>query len=80
MPTTSVRRRISLLRRSRGLLDQIFLQWRAGKLEKARMSGPASSSREADTAYNAYSIEVTTHGPCENGRYRAISAHWMLGQ
>ncbi len=33
----------------------------------------------SDTAYNAYSIEVTTHGPCENGRYRAISAHWMLG-
>ena len=47
MPTTSVRRLISLLRRSRGLLDQIFFQWTAGKLEKARTSGPASSSREA---------------------------------
>ena len=33
----------------------------------------------SDTAYNAYSIEVTTHGPCENGRYKAVSAHWMLG-
>ena len=47
MPTTSVRRLISLLRRSRGLLDQIFFQWATGKLEKARISGPASSSREA---------------------------------
>ena len=47
MPTTSVRHRISLLRRSRGLLDQIFFQWASGKLEKARTSGPASSSREA---------------------------------
>ena len=47
MPTTSVRRRISLLRRSCGLLDQIFFQWASGKLEKARTSGPASSSREA---------------------------------
>ena len=33
----------------------------------------------SDTGYNAYSIEVTTHGPCEDGRYRAISAQWMLG-
>ena len=47
MPITSVRRRISLLRRSCGLLDQIFFQWASGKLEKARTSGPASSSREA---------------------------------
>ena len=27
--------------------DQIFFQWVTGKLEKARISGPASSSREA---------------------------------
>ena len=27
--------------------DQIFFQWASGKLEKARTSGPASSSREA---------------------------------
>ena len=34
MPTTSVRGRISLLRRSRGLLDQIFFQvgeWEVGE-------------------------------------------------
>jgi hypothetical protein len=31
MPTTSVRRRISLLRRSSGLLDQIWRQWVSGK-------------------------------------------------
>ena len=30
MPTTSVRRLILLLRRSKGLLDQIFFQWRQG--------------------------------------------------
>ena len=47
MPTTSVRRRISLLRRSCGLLDPTFFQWATGKLEKAKMLGPASSSREA---------------------------------
>ena len=35
--------RISLLRRSCGLLDHIFFQWASGKLEKARTSGPASS-------------------------------------
>ena len=34
-------------RPARRLLDQIFFQWTAGKLEKARTSGPASSSREA---------------------------------
>ena len=55
MPTTSVRRRISLLRRSRGLLDQIFFQWASGKLEKARTSGPASSSREATCGNGSWS-------------------------
>ena len=39
MPTTSVRRRISLLRRSCGLLDQIFFQWASGKLEKGQDVG-----------------------------------------
>ncbi len=44
IPTTSVRRRISLFRRSRGLLDQSFCQWDTGRVVKARMSGMASSS------------------------------------
>ena len=44
MPTTSVRRRISLLRRSWiGLLDQIWRQTALGKAAKARMSSRAAS-------------------------------------
>ena len=66
MPTTSVRRRISLLRRSCGLLDQIFFQWGTGKLEKARISGPASSSREADLREPV--LELIGH-PVELGVY-----------
>ena len=44
IPTTSVRRRISLFNRSSGLLDQSFCQWGTGKAVKARVSGKASSS------------------------------------
>ena len=43
MPTTSVRRRISRLRRSLGLLDQIWRQISLGKAVKARMSARAVS-------------------------------------
>ena len=66
MPTTSVRRRISLLRRSCGLLDQSFFQWASGKLEKARTSGPASSSREATSREPI--VELRGH-PVELGVY-----------
>ena len=66
MPTTSVRRRISLLRRSRGLLDQIFFQWATGKLEKARTSGPASSSRRGDLWERV--LELSNH-PLELGMH-----------
>ena len=41
MPTTSVRRRISRLSRSLGLLDQIWRQISLGKAVKARMSARA---------------------------------------
>jgi len=41
MPTTSVRRLISLFSRSSGLLDQICRQWATVKAVKAGMSGPA---------------------------------------
>ena len=47
MPTTSVRRRISLLRRSWGLFDQTCVQWTTGNAVKARTSGPASSAQHA---------------------------------
>ena len=43
MPTTSVRRLISLFSRSSGLFDQICRQCATGKAVKARMSGPASA-------------------------------------
>src|SRR3990170_2853502 len=43
MPTTSVRRLISLFSRSRGLFDQIWRRWATGKAVKARISGPAPS-------------------------------------
>ncbi len=36
MPTTSVRRLISLLRRSCGLFDQTCLQWATGKVLEGR--------------------------------------------
>jgi hypothetical protein len=39
MPTTSVRRRISRLRRSLGLFDQIWRQTSSGNAVNARMSG-----------------------------------------
>ena len=39
MPTTSVRRRISLLRRSWGLFDQTCVQCATGNAVKARTSG-----------------------------------------
>jgi hypothetical protein len=44
MPTTSVRRRTSLLSRSRGLLDRISFQMALGKSVKAKSSSAASSS------------------------------------
>ena len=47
MPTTSVRRRISLLRRSCGLFDQTLHQWASRKEGKARISGPTSASSSA---------------------------------
>ena len=47
MPTTLVRRRISLLRRSSGLFDQTCRQCWAGKAVNARTSGPASASSAA---------------------------------
>ena len=25
------------------------------------------------------SVEVTSHGPCENAYYKGVNAHWMLG-
>ena len=43
MPTASVRRRISRLRRSAGLLDQIWVRTSLGKSVKARMSARAAS-------------------------------------
>jgi hypothetical protein len=47
MPTTSVRRLISLFSRSSRLLDQICRQWATGKAVKARMSGPDSARSAA---------------------------------
>jgi hypothetical protein len=47
MPTTSVRRRISLFSRSSGLFDRICRQWAIGKAVKAGMSGPASARSAA---------------------------------
>jgi hypothetical protein len=44
MPTTSVRRRISLFSRSCGLLDQVCRQASRAKAAKAGMSSGASSS------------------------------------
>ena len=43
MPTESVRRRISLLRRSWGLLDQICRHTSTGKVVKASRSARAAS-------------------------------------
>ena len=54
-----------LVETSCGLLDQSFFQWASGKLEKARTSGPASSSREA-TSGNI--VELRGH-PVELGVY-----------
>ena len=48
MPTTSVRRRISLLSRSWGLLERIFGQCSVGKALKARMSSAASEQIDGD--------------------------------
>ena len=59
MPTTSVRRRISLFSRSWGLLDQIWRQISRGKAVNARMSSRASS-RCVAAAGNLASSAVTT--------------------
>src|ERR1700731_3348717 len=47
MPTTSVRRLISPLSRSSGLVLWIFGRWSLGKIMKARTSASASSIRAA---------------------------------
>ena len=47
MPTTSVRRLISLLRRSCGLFDHTCFQWATAKAGKANSSGPAANSSAA---------------------------------
>lgn len=45
MPATTVRRRISLFKRSWGLFDQICRQCGGGKAANARISAPASASK-----------------------------------
>src|SRR5690349_5352804 len=62
MPTTSVRRLTSLLRRSCGLLLQICRQCSCGKLAKASTSGPASASRSAAWPKRSWSCSTTR--PC----------------
>src|SRR5512132_1934534 len=47
MPTTSVRRPISRLTRSSGLVERSFGRWSSGKALKASRSSSASSSRAA---------------------------------
>src|SRR5436305_8482900 len=59
IPTTSVRRRISLLRRSCGLLDQIWRQISWGNTENASRSSRASSRCVAASGKRA-SIASTT--------------------
>ena len=58
MPTTSVRRRISLFSRSCGLLDQIWRQWGCGNEVNAKMSGPASAVR-SDLRQTARTLAAT---------------------
>ena len=55
-PTTSVRRLISLVRRSCGLFDQTWIQWATGKQVKARISGPTSASGSAAWGKRSSSI------------------------
>src|SRR5215470_11397743 len=51
MPTTSVRRLISPLRRSSGLVLWIFGRWSLGKLMKARTSASASSIQDGELCH-----------------------------
>jgi hypothetical protein len=59
MPTTSLLRLISRLSRSWGFLDQICRQCSTGKLEKAVMSGAASSRSRGDLGEAA--LELLGH-------------------
>src|SRR5215207_4939535 len=59
MPTTFVLRLISLLTRSNGLVDQILVQWAAGKLAKAVRSALASASILATAGNLAASMAAT---------------------
>ena len=59
-PTTSVRRLISLLSRSKGLVDQTFLQWLGGNEVKASRSGAASRSMRSSLGNCRPSIPAMT--------------------
>ena len=58
MPTTLVRRRISLLRRSWGLLDQIWDQWALGNPVNARRSEAAPSRWSAASTSPTWRVVV----------------------
>ena len=56
MPTTSVRRRISLLRRSCGLLDQIFFQWAVRLGQRGKRSAAHSLGHDTSDKRLRYGI------------------------
>lgn len=60
MPTTLVRRLISLLSRSSGLLDQTFLQWSNGNGVNARTSPLAERMEAAAFGSRASSWSATS--------------------
>src|SRR3954453_10850636 len=68
MPTTSVRRRISLFRRSCGLLDQIWRQISWGKQAKASRSSRAAS-RCSPASANLTAMVSTTRPNWEDGAH-----------
>ena len=66
MPTRSVRRRISLLRRSRGLLDQIFFQWASGEAGEGPDVGSSLVQSRGDLWERV--LELSNH-PLELGMH-----------
>ena len=76
MPTTSVRRRISLLRRSCGLLDQIFFQWavrlgQRGKRGAAHSLGHDTSDKRL--RYGIRGLHQINGGKTSNGTARSAT-------
>ena len=71
IPTTSVRRRISLFKRSCGLLERIWGQCSTGKALNAKMSSAASSTSLARSQNPAWVSRSTTSPSCDHVESRS---------